>query len=122
MATHVITIDVNPGDNSTLTISDDENHTANTHPNNALLTTTVDAGDTVKWTIASGSAISSITNITDKSTVNVFSSGPSAVNDGTGDWSGIIGSGHNGEVEAYSITYTVGNQTFTEDPKLSVNT
>jgi hypothetical protein len=66
--------------------------------------------------------VSAITAITDDTpNVNLFSSGPAPMNDGTGRWSGVIGSFPPNTTESYSISYNVtgaSENPYTQDPKL----
>lgn len=120
MATHVITISATTAAPTPLTISDDENHTANTTLGDQNLTTMVDAGDTVKWVISGD--ITKISAITDTSTINVFSTQPAPTNDGTESWSGVISNTNSAnDIESYTISYYVGTNEYVEDPKLKIN-
>jgi hypothetical protein len=81
------------------------------------LTTNVGSGYTVVIKMAGD--ISSINNVYSTNGVNLFSSGPSRQSDGS--WSGVIGALPKGTVETYSINYTVGGNTYIQDPKIMIN-
>ncbi len=120
MPTHTITITATNANPYPLSISDDEGNTANTETTDAALTTKISAGDTVIWVPAGN--ISSIDNIIDKSApLNLFSAGPANMNDGTGRWSGTVGTQPSDTEESYSLVYTVNGVQHTEDPKLKMN-
>ena len=80
-------------------------------------TTSVTAGTNV--IIKKSGAISEITAVTYTGESNVFSSPPIKQSDGT--WKGVIGSFPANTEETYSISYVVGGQTYTQDPKIMIN-
>ena len=80
------------------------------------LTTGVANGNVVVFQKAGD--ITAITAITDESG-NVFSVAPTLQADGT--WKGVVGNFPTGTTESYSVTYTVGETSYTQDPKLRMN-
>lgn len=113
---HTVTVSATVAVPEPLTLSDDEGHQANTGPGDAAMTTIVGPGDTMTWKKAGN--ISSLDNIFEKTGTNsdLFIIDPSQENDGT--WVGIVGSMPSGTDEAYSISYQVAGNPYTQDPRL----
>ncbi|WP_369994579.1 hypothetical protein [Winogradskyella sp.] len=130
MATHTITIYAKNDAPTPLTIIDDEGHRAHTNDDDKNLTTELQNGDTLKWVIDDLADITSIDAITQLKTpilgmkveLLVFSSRPSPVNDGSGDWSAEIQmpDNFNSALVEYTITYTIKGRQHTQDPKLQI--
>ncbi len=114
MATEIIYI--RKQENSTgLHLSDNEGHSAD-----GSITTIVHEGDTVIWQLKKNSGITAITNIYPKTgSENIFSSSPVLQPDGS--WKGTVANSISGS-ESYSIDYTIGDDSYTDDPKLDVQT
>jgi hypothetical protein len=112
--THTITVSATVANPIPPSISDDEGHNANTAAGDAALTTLVGPGDVVTW--QKGGNISSLDNIFEPVGTDLFIVDPSEENNGT--WVGIIGSLPSGAEEAYSITYKVAGNTYTQDPRI----
>jgi hypothetical protein len=113
-ATHHITVSATVSDPFPPSLSDDEGHLANTATGDDDMTTKVAPGDTVIW--QKGENISSLDNIFESAGNDLFSIDPKQQPDGT--WLGIIGSLPPCTEESYSITYKVGGNSYTQDPKL----
>ncbi|MCB0446593.1 MAG: hypothetical protein KDD03_03610 [Gelidibacter sp.] len=120
-----------------LIISDDENHTASTHDDDANLTTEFQVGDTIKFVIENNpnndiASIESINidNLMDAhgNPYNLFTSLPSPDDATKRSWTGVVGSpgiGGNDHyvspAESYSITFKMSNgSVYTEDPRLRI--
>lgn len=128
MANITIYISVRQKSNGTyyLHLSDSEGHTGDDN-----LFTTGAPGDVVTWTISTALAntTTSIGNIYEKNQAgnyDVFSDGPKAKNDGTGDWTGTVNPQiTTQETEAYAIDYNVtvngSTTTHTDDPDLQID-
>ncbi len=125
MAKHVINLYATAVHPTPLQIDDGEGNSASTDQGDRNLTTLVSPGDMVVWTLSKFgglNAITSIDNIIDKSSpVNLFYLGPVRVNDGSGDWAGIIGTFDSTTEESYSIEYTVSGVQHVQDPRLKMN-
>lgn len=82
---------------------------------------TVNAGEYIQWNINPTSNVQSISTFIDKSSINLFSTLPSKEN----NWKGQISSSDNvkGKNEDYKIKVVQkgSNQSFSHDPKISVN-
>ena len=115
-ATHTITVSATIADPFPPALSDDEGHQAHTGVGDAAMTTSVGAGDTVIW--VKGGNISSLDGIVETAGTDLFSTNPAKQPNGT--WKGIVGSLPSGTEESYSISYTVGGLSHTQDPKLQM--
>jgi hypothetical protein len=124
VTTHHLTVGAKTANPFPPSLTDDTGFTSITEGADQNTTTIVGPGDTMIWQISGD--VSSIVAITDDTlNVNLFSSGPAAMNDGTGRWSGVIGNFPPGTTEAYSITYNVNGapeNPYAQDPKLSMKT
>jgi len=97
-----------------LHLSDNEGHSGD-----GSITTTVHEGDTVIWKLTSNGGITAITNIYPKTgSENIFSTNPAKQDDGS--WLGTVANVISGS-ESYSIDYTIGEDSYTDDPKLQVD-
>lgn len=114
--THTITVSATIADPAPPTLSDDEGHNAHTAAGDAAMTTTVGPGDTVIW--VKGGNISSLDDIVETAGTDLFSTNPAKQANGT--WQGIVGALASGTEESYSISYTVGGLSHTQDPKLQM--
>ncbi len=96
-----------------LHLSDNEGHSGD-----GIITTIVGAGDTVIWQQVSNGGITAITNIYPKpGSENIFSTNPAKQTDGR--WQGTVANSISGS-ESYSIDYTIGEISYTDDPELEV--
>ena len=95
-------------------LSDDEGHQADTADGDKNMVTLVGPGDVITWT--KGGNISSLDNVFETAGTDLFIVDPSQENNGT--WIGIVGSLPAGTEEDYSITYKVGGNSYTQDPRL----
>ena len=124
VTTHHLTVGATTAIPYPPTLANDTGFTSITEPADQNTTTVVGSGDTMIWQISGD--ISGIVAITDDTAnVNLFSSGPGPMNDGTGRWSGVIGNFPAGTTESYSISYNVNGapeNPYTQDPKLSMKT
>ncbi|MDY2586594.1 hypothetical protein [Winogradskyella aquimaris] len=130
MGIHTITIYAKNDKPTPLTIIDDEGHRAHTNDDDKNLTTELQNGDTLKWVIDGQADITSIDAITQLKTpvfgwkveLQVFSSRPSPINDGSGEWSAEIQmpDNFNSALIEYTITYTINGRQHTQDPKLQI--
>jgi hypothetical protein len=114
--THTITVSATIKDPFPPALSDDEGHSANTQSGDQTFTTLVSPGDIVIW--QKGGNISSLDNVFETSGNDLFSSDPVKQNNGT--WKGTIGSLASGTEESYSITYSLGGLSHTQDPRLKM--
>ena len=114
---HTITVSATIADPFPPSLSDDEGHHANTAVGDKGMTTLVSPGDSVTWQKAGN--ISSLENIFEPTGTDLFIIDPSQENNKT--WVGIIGSLPPDSEESYSITYKIGGQIHTQDPKLRMN-
>ena len=116
MAKHKIYIKVKPNHPDKLQLSNRGKKGPYTHGNpvgDKHFTTDVKTGDKVKWKIGDES-ITSINAILPVNKDDLFRKDPTCKN----NWEGKIGNGKGEEI--YTITYRVGNQLFTCDPKISM--
>ncbi len=112
MATETIFIS-KQADGTGLHLSDNEGHSGD-----GTITTIVHEGDTVIWKLKPNGGITEITNIYPKTgSGNIFSTNPAAQPDGS--WKGTVANSILG-AEAYSIDYTIGDDSYTDDPELKV--
>ena len=83
--------------------------------------TDADPGDTVTWSIAPGSGVSSITGIQDNSQIDIFS--PDPASQPNGSWIGTVNPNiARGSVENYTINYiTSSKEIHSFDPKIKIN-
>ena len=114
--THTITVSATVAVQYPPSLSDDEGHTTNTELGDEAMTTLVGPGDAVTW--QKGGDISSLDNIFEPVGTDLFIVDPSKEDNQT--WVGIIGSLPSGSEEAYSITYKVGGNSYTQDPKIQI--
>ncbi len=117
MADHTIKIDLggyNANNQPWLKISVDGGSWTTSSSEDEELVTEVIAGQSVQFVISSGSPITSIDAIIDKSAdgFDIFKVDPTESN----AWTGIIGT-VKGE-EPYAIEYTLNGRQYTEDPKM----
>lgn len=113
---HTVTVSATTAKPYPPSLSDDEGHQADTEDGDKNMTTLVGPGDVVTW--QKGGNISSLDNVFETAGTDLFIVDPSPGNNGT--WVGIVGSMDSGAEEAYSITYTVGGQSHTQDPRLKM--
>jgi hypothetical protein len=99
------------------TLADDKGNVSITEPADQDMTTMVSPGDIMIW--QKSGDISSIVAITETGGVDVFSINPAQQADGS--WQATVGTMPSGSEETYSITYTIGGVTYTQDPKLRMN-
>ncbi len=96
-----------------LHLSDNEGHSGD-----GTITTIVGQGDTVIWKLVPDGGITAITNIYPKpGSENIFSANPSKQTDGR--WQGTVANPVLGS-ESYSIDYTIGEDSYTDDPEFEV--
>ena len=96
-----------------LYLSDNEGHSGD-----GSITTIVHEGDTVIWKLKPNGGITAITSIYPKTgSENIFSTNPAKQPDGS--WQGTVANPVSGS-ESYSIDYTIGQDSYTDDPKLDV--
>ncbi|MCF6352686.1 MAG: hypothetical protein L3J06_06730 [Cyclobacteriaceae bacterium] len=88
------------------------------HAGKGTITTIVRAGDTVVWQLKPKGGITAITDIyPEKGSKNIFSTNPAK--QPNGNWQGTVANPISGS-ESYSIDYTIGEGSYTDDPKLDV--
>jgi len=90
------------------------------HAGDGTITTIVREGDTVVWQLKPNGGITAITNIYPKAgSKNIFSTNPAKQPDGS--WQGTVANPVSGS-ESYSIDYTIGENSYTDDPEFEVQT
>ncbi|HEY5686752.1 MAG TPA: hypothetical protein VIS27_00430 [Yeosuana sp.] len=102
-------IGIDPTDSTKLILSDNGN-------------SNVDPGDTVTWSIKSGSGVASITNIyADSGSTDVFNPDPSSQGS-SGNWRGTVNPALNSGFEDYTICWTSASGTSAcFDPRITIN-
>lgn len=115
--THTITVSATVATPKPPTLSDEKGNVSNTEEGDLNFTTPVGPGDVIMW--QKDGNISSLDNVFETGGKDIFIIDPSKENNGT--WVGIVGSMDSGAEEEYSITYKVGGNTFTQDPKIAMN-
>jgi len=113
---HTITVSATIQDQFPPNLSDDEGHQADTADGDKNMVTLVGPGDVITW--QKGGNISSLDNVFETAGTDLFIVDPSQENNGT--WVGIVGSLPAGTEEDYSITYTIQNNSYTQDPRIQI--